>query len=65
MATKPYYDRWLSSDETRALLTKHHGRKLKMHKGSTVYKIDGGGEALVAPARGGFNVQLYVGACPC
>lgn len=65
MATKPYYDRWLTSDETRKLLAEQRAKKLKSHKGGIIYAIDGGGEALVMPARAGFQVQLFVGACPC
>lgn len=65
--SSPYYDQKLSKDAAKALLAKIHAEKDagRSTADALVYKIDGGGEAMVTADPKGSRVRLYKGVCPC
>ena len=71
MATKPYFNKILDEVQTKAVLRQCKAVKLSARSttGTTVYKVHGGGEAMVEVVLGTqgdkFRVQLYAGQCPC
>jgi hypothetical protein len=68
MAAAAYFDKTMAISDLRQLLGQLHGEQdMKRTKMSAwVYKVDGGGEAMVEPVgRNTYRVRLYRGVCPC
>ena len=65
---KPYYSHELQAERAARMLGQLHA-VLVPSRGRTdakVYKVDGGGEALVTSRPGGMlQIELFKGKCPC
>ena len=68
MAAHAYYDSTMTAAATKAQLSQLGAKKNagRSKPGTTVYSINGGGEAMVEATAGGkMRVRLYAGKCPC
>lgn len=68
MAAHAYYDRTLPTTEAKEALSKLRPTMdpRRSTKERVVYKLAGGGEAMVESAGSGtLRVRMYRGACPC
>ncbi len=68
MASAAYFDKTMTMGDLRQLLGQLHSEQdMKRSKMTAwVYKVDGGGEAMVEPVgRNIYRVRLYRGVCPC
>ena len=67
MASAPYFDRVLTRDEAKRMLTsigaKHN--PARSQPGILVYTLNGGGEGMVEAKGDKLRVRLFKGRCAC
>jgi len=65
MAAHAYFDKLLARDQAAAVVGQYGGAFLRKKGSKSVYRINGGGEAMIEPADGKLRVRFYAGTCPC
>lgn len=68
MASAAYFDKTMTMGDLRQLLGQLHSKQdmKRSRMAAWVYKVDGGGEAMVEPVgKNTYRVRLFRGVCPC
>lgn len=67
MASAPYFDRTMTRDEAKRLLTQMKAKHnpARSQPGIVVYTLDGGGEGMVEAKGDKLRVRLFRGRCAC